>query len=441
MTPGSTTAAPVVLWCEQAWLRGGPVDAVALELDGERIARVTTGAARTGTVLPGLTVPGLVNRHSHAFHRALRGRPARAADSFWSWRERMYRVAAALDPDGYRRLATAVYAEMALAGHTAVTEFHYLHHAPGGRPYADPVAMDRALVEAAAAAGLRITLLDTCYLAAGFGRAPEGVQRRFADADVDAWAQRATLVAALDDGAGDGRGSVRVGAAIHSVRAVPREALPTVATWAGSRPLHVHLSEQPAENAACRDVHGLSPTMLLDDAGALGPATTAVHATHLTSDDVACLARTGTAACFCPTTERDLGDGIGPAAALAAAGVPLCLGSDSHAVIDPFEEMRALEMDERLAHGMRERFAPADLLRAGTDGGAITVGAPADLVTLDTASVRTAGARPEGIPLAASAPDVREVRVGGRVVVRDGAHQLVERPAADLAAEIAAVHA
>ena len=430
-----------LIWCEQAWLPGGPMAAVALEIVDGRIAGVAPGAARTGTVVPGLTIPGLVNRHSHAFHRALRGHPARAAGSFWSWREGMYRVAAALDPDGYRALAIAVYAEMALAGHTAVTEFHYLHHAPGGRPYADPIAMDRALVEAAAAAGLRITLLDTCYLASGFGRAPEGVQRRFADADVEAWAARAERVATLDDGAGDQGGCLRVGAAIHSVRAVPRAALPVVAEWAGTRPLHVHLSEQPDENAACLAAHGRTPTALLDAAGALGPATTAVHATHLTDDDVARLARTGTRACFCPTTERDLGDGIGPAGALATAGVPLCLGSDSHAVVDPFEEMRALEMHERLRHGVRERFTPGELLRAGTDGTEITVGAPADLVTVDTASVRTAGARPDGVLLAASAADVREVRVGGRVIVRDGVHQLVERPAARLAAEIGAVHA
>ena len=425
----------LTLWCEHAWLPGGPANAVAVDVVDGRIAGIEVGAGRRGTLLPGLTLPGLVNRHSHAFHRALRGRPARSADSFWSWREGMYRVAAALDPDAYRRLATAVYAEMALAGHTAVTEFHYLHHAPGGRPYADPLAMDRALVEAATDAGLRITLLDTCYLAAGFDRPPEGVQRRFADADVDAWAQRATLVAKLDDG-----DRVRVGGAIHSVRAVPREALATVAAWTRGRPLHVHLSEQPSENAACLAAHGLTPTALLAEEGALGPATTAVHATHLTGEDVSTLARTGTRACFCPTTERDLGDGIGPAGALTAAGVALCLGSDSHAVIDPLEEMRALEMHERLVHGVRERFTPADLLAAGTDRGTIAVGEPADLVTLDSASVRTAGARPDGVPLAAGAADVTDVRVGGRVIVRDGVHQLVERPAAALAAAVTAVH-
>ena len=225
------------------------------------------------------------------------------------------------------------------------------------------------------------------------------------------------------------------------MRAVPRDALSTVAAWARGRPLHVHLSEQPDENAACLAAHGLTPTALLDEAGALGPATTAVHATHLTDDDVARLARSGARACFCPTTERDLGDGIGPAGALATAGVPLCLGSDSHAVVDPFEEMRALEMHERLRHGVRERFTPGELLCAGTEGARLAVGEPADLVTVDTASVRTAGARPDGILLAASAADVREVRVGGRVVVRDGVHQLVERPAARLAAEIGALHA
>ncbi len=429
----------LVLWCELAWLPDGPARAVALELSGDRIVGVTAGAPRRGTVLPGLTVPGLVNQHSHAFHRALRGRPARAAGSFWSWREGMYRVASALDPDAYRRLATAVYAEMALVGYTAVTEFHYLHHAPGGRPYADPIVMDRALVEAATTAGLRLTLLDTCYLAGGLGRPPEGVQSRFADADVDAWAERASAVASLDNG-----DRVRVGGAIHSVRAVPRAALSAVAAWTRTgagreRPLHVHLSEQPDENAACLAFHGRTPTALLDDAGALGPATTAVHATHLTDDDIEVLARAGARACFCPTTERDLGDGIGPAGALAAAGVPLCLGSDSHAVVDPCEEMRALEMHERLRHRVRERFTPAELVAAGADGATITVGSPADLVTLDTVSVRTAGARPDGVLLAAAAADVREVRVGGRVVVRDGVHQLVERPAADLAAEITAV--
>jgi formiminoglutamate deiminase len=423
-------------WCEQAWLPEGPADAVAIDVDGGRITAVVPGAARAGTVLTGLTLPGAVNRHSHAFHRALRGRPAEGTGSFWTWREAMYRVAAALDPDSYRRLATAVYAEMALAGFTTVTEFHYLHHDPAGRPYAEPNAMGHALVEAGRAAGLRLLLLDTCYLAGGFGTAPEGVQRRFADTDVDAWATRARALTTCDDGAG-----TEVGAAVHSVRAVPAAALPTVAAWADqdARALHVHVSEQPAENQACLSAHGVTPTALLDRAGCLGPRTTVVHATHLTPSDVDTLAGAGARACFCPTTERDLGDGIGPAGDLADAGVPLCLGSDGQSVIDPFEEMRALEMHERLRDRVRGRFTPRELLTAGTDGAALEVGGPADLVTLDTASVRTAGARPLGVPLAASAADVRHVVIAGRAVVREGVHAYVERPAARLAEEITAL--
>ena len=294
--------------------------------------------------------------------------------------------------------------------------------------------MGRALVGAAADAGIRITLLDTCYLAGGIGAPLTGPQLRFGDVDVDAWARRAGLLAALDDG-----DRVRVGAAIHSVRAVPREAVPTLVAWARGRPLHVHLSEQPAENAACLDAYGATPTAVLDEVGVLGPDTTVVHATHLVDDDVARLARSGARACFCPTTERDLGDGIGPASALTDAGVALCLGSDSHAVIDPFEEMRALEMHERLHARVRGRFTPAQLLAAGTDGAALAVGAPADLVTVDTRSVRTAGARSDGVLLAASAADVLDVHVGGRAIVRGGVHQLVDRPAERLAVEIGRV--
>ncbi|MDF2979340.1 MAG: formimidoylglutamate deiminase [Actinomycetospora sp.] len=423
-------------WCEQAWLPEGPTDAVGIDVDGDVITAVTLGAPRRGTVLPGLTLPGAVNRHSHAFHRALRGHPAEGRGSFWAWREAMYRVAAVLDPDGYRRLATAVYAEMALAGFTTVTEFHYLHRDPAGRPYADPNAMGHALVEAARCAGLRLLLLDTCYLAGGFGVAPDGVQQRFADTDVDAWATRSQALTTHDDGT-----RTRVGAAVHSVRAVPAAALPAVAAWAerDARALHVHLSEQPAENDACLAAHGVTPTALLDGAGCLGPRTTAVHATHLTAGDVTALARAGAHACLCPTTERDLGDGIGPAGQLADAGVSLCLGSDGQTVIDPFEEMRALEMHERLRDRVRGRFTARELIVAGTDGAALAPGGPADLVTVDTGSVRTAGARPLGVPLSASAADVRHVVVAGRTVVRDGVHHHVERPAARLAEEITAL--
>ena len=290
---------------------------------------------------------------------------------------------------------------MALGGITTVGEFHYLHHGPDGTPYDDPNAMGRALLEAGEEAGVRVVLLDTCYLAAGIGREPEGVQRRFSDGSAEAWAARVddlhreVTSRATHRQEGWGGGLSAVGAAMHSVRAVPRDQVPVVARWATSHqaPLHVHLSEQVAENDECRAAHGMTPTELLDDAGALGPQTSAVHATHLTDSDVALLGGSATAACFCPTTERDLGDGIGPSRALFEAGSPLTLGSDSHAVIDLFEEMRAVELDERLATQERGHWTAAELLAAATadghrslglpDAGRIAVGARADLVTLD----------------------------------------------------------
>lgn len=410
-------------WAAHALLPGGVATDVTLTTAGGRFTSVVTGTAPGGAArLPGVVLPGFANVHCHAFHRALRGRThdragTCAGGTFWTWRDRMYGVAARLDPESYLALARATYAEMALAGVTAVAEFHYLHHAPGGRPYADPAAMDHALRLAAAEAGVRLTLLDTCYLAGGFDAPLEEVQRRFADRDVDAWAARST-------GAD--------GVAVHSVRAVPREALKVVAAAAGGRPLHVHLSEQPAENAGCLTRHGLTPTGLLAAEGVLSPATTAVHATHLTGDDIALLGVAGTGVCFCPTTERDLADGIGPARALRDAGVALSLGSDQQAVTDLIEEARALAMHERLATGERGRLSPDDLLAALThhaalgrpDAGRLAPGAPADLVAVRTDTVRTAGGDPAQILFSATAADVDTVLVDGEVVVEGGHHRL-----------------
>ncbi|HEU5455824.1 MAG TPA: formimidoylglutamate deiminase, partial [Nocardioides sp.] len=232
------------LLLERAWVDGSVQDDVLVEIEDGRFTSVTPGA-RSGERLAGLTIPGLANCHSHAFHRALRGRTQRERGSFWTWREQMYAVAGRLGPDGYRELARATYREMAAAGITSVGEFHYLHHQPDGTPYGDPNVMGLALVEAAREAGIRITLLDTCYLSAGFGDPPQGVQVRYADRDAAGWAERVSLLQTPSAGA-------VVGAAVHSVRAVPAEQLPTVADWAGGgKPLHVHLSEQVAENRAC----------------------------------------------------------------------------------------------------------------------------------------------------------------------------------------------
>ncbi|MFC8452709.1 formimidoylglutamate deiminase [Kitasatospora sp. NPDC057223] len=428
-------------WAQYAWLPhvNGPVverDVLVSTVHGGRIGKVTpdAGPCPPGAVrLEGLLVPGQANAHSHAFHRALRGTVQVGSGTFWTWRDTMYRVACALDPDSYLALATAVYAEMALAGITAVGEFHYLHHAPGGARYADPNAMGEALIEAAARAGIRITLLDTCYLASGFGTGPTRPQLRFSDGDADAWAARAADLKP--------REHARIGAAVHSVRAVPADQLGTVAHWSAMRraPLHVHLSEQTAENDACLTAHGVTPTRLLADHGVLGPRTSAVHATHLTEEDIRLLSDSSTTICMCPTTERDLADGIGPARQLASAGCPVTLGSDSHAVIDPFEEARALELNERLRTRTRGHWTANALLRAGSEhghaslgwpeAGRIEAGALADFTVLALDSVRTAGppARlgAETAVFAASAADVRHVVVGGRQIVRDGVHQLV----------------
>lgn len=424
-------------WAEFAWLPGGLAAEVTIEVTGGSIGSVREHTARTGKVLRGLTVPGFANAHSHAFHRALRGRTQHGKGTFWTWREQMYRIAARLDPDSYYRLARGVYAEMVLAGYTSVGEFHYLHHAPGGARYADPNAMSAALAAAATDAGIRLTLLDTCYLTGGFDRELGAEQLRFSDGEVDAWAERAAQYKPE-------QALVRTGVAAHSVRAVPPGALEVVAAQAGGRPLHVHLSEQPAENRDCLAAHGRTPTALLADEGVLGPNTVAVHATHVTRPDIRLLAGASARACFCPTTERDLGDGIGPGRALADAGVRLCLGTDSHAVIDAFEEWRALELDDRLAAYRRGRFGVDELYAAATahesigwpEVGRIEAGAAADLVTVDLDSIRTVGVDPAAALYAASGADIREVLVAGRPIVSDHRHLLIDEPESVLGEEL-----
>lgn len=415
-------------------------ESVLVDVVDGRFAAIEVGvtAPADAVRLVGITVPGLANTHSHAFHRALRSRTQAGSGTFWTWRDLMYRAAARLDPDSYRRLATATFAEMAMAGITAVGEFHYLHQRPDGTPYDDPNAMGRALLDAAATAGIRITLLDTLYLHGGLqsdgSRPPSPAQRRFCDGSADAWAAR------VDDLRPDV--AQRVGAAIHSVRAVDPAATTDVAAWAAGHdaPLHVHASEQVAENEACLARHGQTPVGVLHDAGVLSPRCTVVHATHLTEDDIARLAETGSTVSMCPTTERDLGDGIGPTARFAEAGVAMTLGSDSHAVIDLFEEARALELHERLHSQRRGVHASADLLHMATveghrslgwhDAGDVAVGQRADLVTVTAHSVRTAGAGSsnavETVIFAATASDVTDVLVDGRPVVTDGRHTSVD---------------
>jgi formiminoglutamate deiminase len=435
-------------WCELAWLGvAAAVADVQVDVRDGRIVEVRPGVAPAPGAQRrrGLTLPGFANAHSHAFHRALRGRTHGGAGTFWTWRDAMYEVAEQLNPDSYYALARATYGEMVLAGYTTVGEFHYVHHSGDGTLYEEPNAMGDALVSAAADAGLRLTLLDVCYLHGGIGAELGPASRRFSDGTVAAWAARA--------GARRAAPHVRLGAAIHSVRAcTPDEISEVVRVVDPAAPLHAHVSEQPAENDDCLAAYGRTPTAVLRDAGALGEAFTAVHATHLSDEDVHHLGNSRSTVCLCPTTERDLADGIGPAGRLATAGVSLVVGSDSQAMVDGLEEARAVELDQRLATGRRGTFSSADLMTAlvgaghrslgWEDAGGIAVGQRADLVTVALDSVRLAGTEPaaalDAVVFAGTAADVTDVTIDGVDVVVDGRHRSID-VAADLTSAIDAL--
>ncbi len=384
---------------------------------GSRVACVREA---TGPVdLPErLLLPGLVNAHSHAFQRGLRGHvqwTEGGRDDFWSWRERMYGLATRLDPDGIEAVSALAFLEMALAGFTAVGEFHYLHHSPDGRPYADPDELARRVIRAARRVGIRITLLRVAYGVGG--------EKRFRDRDPDEALLACQRLAGIEDPA------VTVGLAPHSVRACSKEWLQAFSVFEG--PVHAHVSEQPRENAECLNEHGMSPTALLEDCGLLGPDFTAVHMTWpQVPNDGERLRRAGARVCACPTTELDLGDGFLPLDHLD--GVALCIGTDSHALIDPFVELRSLEWHARACQGRRNVLTPPGdrdalahrLLQIGSEEGRRALGIEptvADFVAVDLADVRMAGAQPLTAALWGAAR-VRDVWVGGERIVEDGQH-------------------
>jgi len=359
----------------------------------------------------------------------------------------MYKIADRVDPDAYRHLCAALFTEMLTSGITTVGEFHYLHRAPGGAGYDNENAMGEAIIDAAGATGIRLTLIDACYLHGGIGEELAGAQLRFGDGSVDAWAGR---VSRLEPGE-----NVKVGIAVHSVRSLVPDEITAVAEFAVERGdvLHFHLSEQLRENEQCQAAYGVSPTELLSDSGCLGPRSVAVHATHCSEKDVALLGASASAACLCPTTERELGDGVGPGQALRTAGSQLCVGSDSNAVVDLFEEARAIELDERMVTTKRGIHDPASLLSAATANGAralgwpevgrIEVGAQCDLVAISLDSPRLAGLGKQdlipGVVFSSSPADVTDVVVGGRHLVERGVHRVVGDVAPALSAAIAAV--
>jgi len=386
-------------------------------------------------------VPGIANLHSHAFQRAMAGmaeRQTNPLDSFWTWRETMYRFAARFDPDTLKAVAAQVYAEMLEAGYTTVCEFHYLHHGRDGRPYADPAEMSRALVAAARETGIRLTLLPVLYMTGGFdGRALDARQQRFAHG-VDDYLRLLDLLCE------DVGGQMHVGACFHSLRAVPADAMATVlATLPGAMPVHVHIAEQLAEVDDCVAIRGARPVQWLLDNADIDERWTLVHATHLDDAEVQGVARSGATIAICPTTEANLGDGLFPLRAYLDAGGAWGIGSDSHISVSPVEELRWLEYGQRLATRHRNIAVRADSTSVGetllhgvtataarSSGqpiGALAERAGADFVVLDTDAAQFAGAT------AGDAIDrwifsgnrnlVRDVHVGGTQVVADGLHR------------------
>ena len=403
--------------------------------------------AATRVLLNGKALlPGLANAHSHAFQRLFRARAegrVTGGDSFWTWREQMYRAAAILTPENVFDVARTAFLEMLAAGITIVGEFHYVHNDVQGGAYGNPNELSLAAIRAAESVGIRICLLRTAYQRAGFQLEPHAGQSRFYEA-TDTYLRN--LESLLSQARG--KESVTIGAALHSVRAVPLRAMIAIAefTRRQSLPLHLHVSEQPAENDACLEEYGFTPVSLFADHGLLDFRTTLVHAIHLTDAEFSLTSQSAASICSCPTTERNLGDGIFPASQSARAAIPLALGTDSQAQIDILEDARELEYHLRLAHRQRGildhialepiadrlfRAATSNGYRAlGIAGGNLAPGEPADFFTVDLDDLAILGTDADSLTstavFAVGRSAIRDVAVGGRLVVRDGQHPLGE---------------
>jgi formimidoylglutamate deiminase len=456
-----------------------------------KVVEVTALTAEKRINLPRRALlPGMVNAHSHAFQRVIRGRTeyrtANQRDSFWTWREMMYSAATRLTPEDIYDASRMAFLEMALSGITAVGEFHYLHHAPDGSPYDDPNVLAREVIRAAGEIGLRIALLRVAYARSGFQTEPNPRQARFIEADAERYLKNLEALAASvrsptvreglanqthareseavlrNGGASD---TAWIGIAPHSVRAVPLDYLKSVIAYANEHDLkvHMHVAEQPAEVSACVEEYGRTPVGLLQTEGLLNEQFTAVHAIHVTPKAIAAFAETRAMVCACPTTERNLGDGVVPADQYMQHGVSICLGTDSHAQIDLFEDARELEYhlrlqkleravlsvrsptvreghqgDEALPDGRASDTARL-LFDCATVNGARSIGAPngtlapgkaADVFTVDLDDPSIAGTSHDhllpAIVFSASRAAIREVMVGGKPIVSEGQHLMQE---------------
>ena len=438
----TTLYRPDLLYANGSFL----TDAALLVDDDGRVAAITKSDTPADTVIPlpgKALLPGFVNTHSHSFQRLIRGKSESRVTSgkdFWSWRGTMYHAAAHLTPQQVYDVARMAFLEMALAGTTTVGEFHYVHTTPSGQPYDDPNILSKQVIAAAQSIGIRIALLRTAYLRAGYQLPPDPGQARFYETSTAFLANLETLVKEFPAGSPQ----VSIGVAPHSLRAVPLDDLRDIAAWARNQrlPLHMHMSEQVAENEACLREYGNTPVALLRDAGLLGPDWTAIHATHTTTDEIAMIASEHATICACPTTERNLGDGIFAADRVMKSGVRVALGSDSQAQIDPLEDARELDYHLRLALQQRaildqigKQSLAARLFDSATVNGARALAVPtgdlapnshADFFTIDRRDISIAGHSAENLlPLIVfglNRTAIRDVAVNGTLIVRDGHH-------------------
>jgi formimidoylglutamate deiminase len=434
----NTLYRPELLYCQGAFAGG---QALLVNSEGKILAADAPSVATVSLPRKAL-LPGFVNTHSHSFQRLIRGKSESRAMSgrdFWSWRGTMYHAAAHLDPEEVYDVARMAFLEMLLSGTTTVGEFHYLHNAPGGRPYDDPNLLSKQVIAAARSVGIRIVLLRSAYMRSGYELSTDPGQIRFFESSAQFIQNMEALVASTD---------VSVGVAPHSLRAVPLRDLKEIAAWTRARklPLHMHVAEQIAENEACLREYGLTPVALLGREGLLGPDFTAVHAIHIGPEEIGLLARSGATVCSCPTTERNLGDGFIVADQVMRAGIGIALGSDSQAQIDPLEDARELEYHLRLDRKQRaildqigEQTLASHLFDCATVNGArslgvnagiLSLGSSADFFTVDLDDLSIAGHSEEDLlPLAVFSLNrtaIRDVVVNGRLVVRDGRHPLQE---------------
>jgi formimidoylglutamate deiminase len=388
--------------------------------------------------MPGRALlPGMIDIHSHSFQRALRGKAEsrrRSGPDFWSWRNIMYRCALALTPEEIYDVARMAFLEMTLAGITTVGEFHYLHRTPLGEAYSDPNLLAKQVIRAAESVGIRIVLLRCAYVRAGLQLPPDSGQVRFLEPDAERFLRDSE---ALRNEIASMPATVSFGLAPHSVRAVPRDYLKAISGWAqaSGMPLHMHVAEQPAEIEACVAEYGVTPFEFLDELGLMTRNFTAIHAIHLQAGEIERMGRGKITVGACPTTERNLGDGVLDADKLIDAGVSIAFGTDSHTQTDALENVRELESNLRLRHlqravldGRQGEPLPALLFDFATRGGALEGGKAADFVTVDLADSSIAGSLPDelltNIVFSMSPRAVRDVFVDGKMIIDNGRHAM-----------------